>query len=65
MIPPASQMRSAEYVAAVLDISVQKVRRLCRAGDLPAVKIGNKYRIHVAALDDYLAKIRAGMVQSA
>ena len=41
---------SVAEVAELFDTDSQNVRRWCRDGDLPSVKIGRTYRISTAAL---------------
>lgn len=42
--------QAAEYVQA----HPQTIRKMIRAGRLPAAKIGREWRIHKKALNDYL-----------
>jgi excisionase family DNA binding protein len=47
------QLFTVDDVAARLNLHVKTVRRIIRAGRLPAKRIGKEYRITRAALDDF------------
>lgn len=46
-----------ERTAAVLDCSPATVKRLIRAGDLPAVKVNGSTRVRVTDLEDYVDRL--------
>jgi len=46
-----TDLLSTEEVAAILKISKITVQRWCRAGKIPAAKIGKAYRIKKTDLD--------------
>lgn len=54
--PPqqAVQVYSAAQVAAMLDVNIKTVQRLCRRGELQAVKRLRKWYITDTALRNYL-----------
>ena len=41
-------------IADTLKISVQKVRNMVRAGELPAIKVGRQWRVRKADFEKYL-----------
>lgn len=45
---------TADEVAEVIRKSPDYVRRLCASGELPARKLGNEWRIHAAALEQFM-----------
>ena len=47
-------------VARKLRVSAETVRVMCKAGELPAAKVRNQYRIHVDDLRAYLDSQRIG-----
>ena len=47
-------------VAHTLTVSAETIRRLCRNGELPCVKIGTQWRIPSDALDVYLKRLVNG-----
>lgn len=49
-------------VATIMRVSKMTVYRMVHAGELAAVRVGRSFRIHEAAVDDYLerAYIEAG-----
>jgi len=54
----APQYIAPDVVAAEIDMSTAAVLRWIRNGDLPAIKLGNRVRIHRADLDAFLQKRR-------
>jgi excisionase family DNA binding protein len=46
---------TVDEVATMLRLSASGVRRLCRIGELPAVKIGRVYRLRKADMDAMIA----------
>lgn len=65
MIPPASQMRTTEDAAVALGVSTQKIRSMIKCGHLNATKFGNRYRIHADHLEEKVAEVRDGLIESA
>lgn len=55
--PPSQWALSAADVSVASGLSVQTVRRLIRAGQLPSVRIGGQYRVPVAAIDALLRSV--------
>ena len=51
-------------VGELLRVTPQTVRRLCAAGDLPAVRIGGQWRIPIAELDARLLKVPRAALHS-
>ena len=48
---PIPQYLSAQTAARRLGLNVETIRRLCRSGRLPAVKLGRSWRIDAHKLD--------------
>ena len=61
---PLSEVRflTVAEVAVVMRVSKMTVYRLVHNGDLPAVRVGKSFRVHEAAVHDYLraAYVEAG-----
>ena len=51
---------TAEKAAAILDVTPQMIRKLCRGGQLPFYKVGRCIRIARPDFDRYLARQRVG-----
>ena len=43
---PLAQLQTIEDVAELFQVSAKTVRRWILAGDLPAAKLGNQWRMH-------------------
>lgn len=54
------EVMTAEEVAAYLRVHLITVRRWCRQGELPAVKVGRSYRIRRTDLDRWWAERMEG-----
>jgi len=54
MSPPSQWALSVADVSVALGLSVQTIRRLIHAGQLPSVRIGGQYRVPVAAIEALL-----------
>ena len=50
----ARQLLTAAEVAEQLRVSTMTIYRLIRSGELPAVRVGRNYRVHVEELAAYL-----------
>src|SRR5579884_2413582 len=50
---PVEEVLTAEEVAGYLRVHLMTVRRWCREGMLPAVKVGRAYRIKRTELDQW------------
>lgn len=48
------KLMTPKDVALRLDVHYRKVMELIKAGDIPAYRIGNQYRIKKEALDKYI-----------
>lgn len=48
-------MVTVAEVAQRLRVSTTTVYRMISAGDLPAIRVGNSYRLHRAEVDRYLS----------
>ena len=44
-LPPSTMLYSPRELAALLNVHVETVRRMCRTGQLPAARIGGQWRI--------------------
>lgn len=53
---------SAKQAADLLGIHPQKLRRLCRAGVIPCIKIGAVYRFRRSTLDAWLTGLENAAV---
>ena len=51
---------TAEKAAAILDVTPQMIRKLCRGGQLPFYKVGRCIRIARPDFEGYLASQRVG-----
>lgn len=51
---------TADKAAAILDVTPQMIRKLCRAGQLPFYKVGRCVRIARPDFEAYLASQRIG-----
>ena len=56
---------TADKAAAILDVTPQMIRKLCRGGHLPFYKVGRCVRISRPDFDKYLANQRTGAIGSA
>ena len=54
---------STSDAAKLLNCTPEKIRRWCREGYLPAVKIGREWRISAAALEDWWQSQGGGRLQ--
>ena len=54
------KLLSVEDVAGKVSVHPETIRRLIRAGELPASMVGSSYRIAPADLDAYLQAHRTG-----
>jgi excisionase family DNA binding protein len=57
-LPVSPLLLTAEQAASALSICRTKVYELLRTGQLESVQIGSSRRIPVAALDDYVERLR-------
>ena len=55
MNSPIEEYLTAEKAAAILDVTPQMIRKLCRAGQLPFYKVGRCIRIARPDFEGYLA----------
>ncbi|MDO5722805.1 MAG: helix-turn-helix domain-containing protein [Flaviflexus sp.] len=53
---PAPQFMTVAEVAEMTRVSRMTVYRMVHAGDLPAVRVGNSYRVPTEAVDELLSK---------
>ena len=60
MNSPIEEYLTAEKAAAILDVTPQMIRKLCRGGQLPFYKVGRCIRIARPDFDKYLASQRVG-----
>ena len=51
---------TAEKAAAILDVTPQMIRKLCRGGELPFYKVGRCIRISRPDFECYLSSQRVG-----
>ena len=58
MNSPIEEYLTAEKAAAILDVTPQMIRKLCRGGQLPFYKVGRCIRIARPDFEGYLAKRR-------
>lgn len=54
--PSAPQFMTVAEVAELARVSRMTVYRMVHAGDLPAVRVGNSYRVPTEAVDELLSK---------
>ncbi|WP_182355184.1 helix-turn-helix domain-containing protein [Flaviflexus huanghaiensis] len=54
--PSAPQFMTVAEVAELARVSRMTVYRMIHAGDLPAVRVGNSYRVPTEAVDELLSK---------
>ena len=47
-LPAPEQLLTINVVSAIYQVSSKTVRRLIKAGELPAAQLGNQWRIHPA-----------------
>jgi len=57
---PIEEYLTAEKAAAILDVTPQMIRKLCRSGQLPFCQVGRCIRIARPDFDGYLASQRIG-----
>ena len=57
---PIEEYLTADKAAAILDVTPQMIRKLCRGGQLPFYKVGRCIRIARPDFDLYLASQRVG-----
>ena len=60
MDSPIEEYLTAEKAAAILDVTPQMIRKLCRGGQLPFYKVGRCIRIARPDFEAYLASQRVG-----
>ena len=60
MDSPIEEYLTAEKAAAILDVTPQMIRKLCRGGQLPFYKVGRCIRIARPDFEAYLARQRIG-----
>ena len=60
MNSPIEEYLTAEKAAAILDVTPQMIRKLCRGGQLPFYKVGRCIRIARPDFEGYLASQRIG-----
>lgn len=53
---PRNAPLTVKRVAAAWNVSYSTVLRLCRSGEIDAVKLGGVWRIPHVAVDDYIAE---------
>jgi excisionase family DNA binding protein len=61
-VEPTTRLLSVQQVAARLGVSQVTVRRLYRAGKIPASRVGRLIRIAEPAVDTYLSESRVSAV---
>ncbi|AZQ77180.1 MAG: helix-turn-helix domain-containing protein [Flaviflexus sp.] len=54
--PSAPQFMTVAEVAELARVSRMTVYRMVHSGDLPAVRVGNSYRVPTEAVDELLSK---------
>ncbi len=47
---------TVEEVARIFKLSASSVRRLIHEGELPAIRLGRRYRVPKSVIDDYFAQ---------
>ena len=55
-----NRLLSSREIAEYLDLDEVTVRRKAAKGEIPSIKIGNRYRFDQAQIDDWLAKNTVG-----
>ncbi|MDD1723607.1 MAG: helix-turn-helix domain-containing protein [Methanospirillum sp.] len=51
---------TTDTAGAYLAVSVRTIRDMIRRGDLPAIRIGNEYRIDENDIEKYIARNKTG-----
>ena len=54
IVTPVLPLLTTEEAAKILSVCPSTIRRLCRRGELPAVKIGSTWRVPPKSLSDLL-----------
>lgn len=58
------ELKTIEEVATMLNISTRTVRRLCSAGEIPHIYVGNQIRFDETDLQNYLNQNKKGAINN-
>lgn len=49
------QLMTTQEVAGYLKVGLKTIQRMCRTGEIQAIKVGSTYRISKEALNEFIA----------